>query len=142
MSITSPWLELRGGGMSERDLCIQIPFLCGLPEKQAFRESKINELIFDYEFSNPSSEFKKFNDETQLERISYGFRWVKFLSDKTMIDKALYAWDLLAYRAECCNGAADFAWKKELLKTEEKYPDIACLLTVEQASVQSFWNGG
>lgn len=124
-----------------RDFVIKIPQVCGA-KSPAW--GKMNQLAFDYEVSNPDSEFSHAKGQSIEERLAPGFGFVSDpLVDQMAASYARRLLELAATAYAASKGEAPSSLveslKARLAPRESDFPKVAELMTVEQASTLGNW---
>lgn len=124
---------------------MRIPYLCGAEDPE--RWARLNKMAYDDELDHDKSVYaRKISDmETPGRRLRVFFGFTAFKHDQ---DKAkhcynlLKIWEISHYEIE--HGESGHEKEKqnlivEAVSDEKKYPDIAEVLTVEQAVANYGW---
>lgn len=126
-----------------RDFFVGLPLACGVEPNIAEVYGKHLGELFDYEIAHPYGVFSRDKLANTAKRMSYAFHgWPDFADPK----KIGYALRLALFMANSYGKNAkgidspDLDFTKAILLNDEPYnPEVASLMSVEQASTMSNW---
>lgn len=126
-----------------RNFVVGLPKACGVPEGLAEIFAEHNGKLFDWEIANANGRLNRENFKSYEDRVIHGFAWLAFANP----DHAQYALDLMVFAAKSIdfNGKGisveGLAEDRDMLEQDEaEHPEVAALLTVEQASILTAWD--
>ena len=126
-----------------RSFFVGLPLACGVEPKLAKIYGEHHGALFDYEVTNPKGEFasEKFEDSTK--RLRYAFHgWTDFADPAKLhygLMLAVYATNSHSHNAKGIKVDGLEHSRSVLSSQEADYPEVSALLTVEQASVLTYW---
>lgn len=129
-----------------RAFFVGLPAACGVHPEIAHFFEKMNGGLFDHEKANPGSVLARKAGQSTVERLAIGFDgWRRVAAKPEAVEYALelavYAADKIAFEAKGIVPEQDLELSKRLLLVDEpRYPEIAALLTVEEASALGQWS--
>jgi len=129
-----------------RQLLVEAPGWVGLYD--AKRWSKIAEIAFDEEVADKDSVGARLPDETIPDRLRTVLAWRNYIPSLEGRQIGDYVNDLIVFAAMSVDRnrgcEIDIAWwetlKSDLKANESKYPQVASILTVDEASTLDYWN--
>lgn len=130
--------------MGIKDFFVKIPYLCDA--KNAARWSRVNELVFNDELARPGAFARNDDDKHDaFNRMEVAFAFTGDEAKKEQCHALLRIAELSHYKAE--HGALDekeALWLDSLVvsavEAEADFPEIAAIMTVDQALATSAWN--
>ncbi len=128
-----------------RNLIVNLPQACGVPEGLAKWDGIRNGGWFDWELENPDNVLKSNYNETDRQRLDPAFKGWEHIADNHIVEYAKRFTAFVAARARfnkygIGNEIELLAEGATLKIYEPKFPTISSLMTVEQAaSPQSNW---
>lgn len=132
--------------MSVRELVVKAPYLCGASDASSY--SKIAEMIFDSEKENADSPFKRSAKDVDdpLNRVKFAFMFNDGDEGKKSQCMRLARIAELTHYKVChkdnsVNDELD-ALVLEAVDSEVDYPDVAQVMTVDQAADVALAAGG
>lgn len=127
-----------------RNFAVGLPKACGVPEGLDELYADHQGRLFDFDLQHGDGATHRRNFKGYEDRLLPGFSWKAYAANQGAVD---YALDLAVYAAKCIDvntkgaeikGLAD---DRVMLEADElDHPEVAALLTVEQASTMTAWN--
>jgi hypothetical protein len=129
-----------------RQLLVEAPQMCGLYDAQ--RWGRIAEIAFDLEVADKESVGARLPDETIPDRLRTVLAWRNYIPSLEGQQIGAYVQNLLVFAALSIDkntgkpydeSSRENYWKN-LKADEARYPQVAAILTVDEASTLDFWN--